>query len=274
MEAQPFLKWAGGKSRLLSQYLPWFPSRVGTYYEPFLGGGAVFFWLRNRLGLFPARLSDANRELIELYQVIQQKPQALVSRLRHYQSQHCQEFYYATREARPRTRIDRAARMIYLNKTCFNGLYRVNSQGKFNVPMGRYKNPTILQEERILAASSALQQCQLAVEPYDQAVASAGAGDLVYFDPPYQPLSVTSSFTSYTRDSFGQEDQRHLADVVGLLVQRGCQVLLSNSDTPLTRQLYRSYQLVEIQAPRMINSKAERRQPVGELLVIGSSFTG
>ena len=269
MEAQPFLKWAGGKSRLLSQYRPWFPQTFGHYYEPFLGGGAVFFWLCNRFGTFEARLSDANADLVELYQVVQSQPAEIISRLKRYQEKHCENLYYKTRQARPRVRADRAARLVYLNKTCFNGLYRVNSKGQFNVPMGRYKNPSILQEGRILAASQALRQASLSVQHFESAVTPAVQGDLVYFDPPYVPLSTTSNFTSYTRDSFDAQAQGRLAEVFAELDARGCQVLLSNSDTPQIRELYQGFRLVEIRAPRMINSKAELRQPVGELLVLG-----
>lgn len=271
MLATPILKWAGGKGRLLAQYEPYLPTHFKRYFEPFAGGAAVFFWLRsNRGGKFPATLNDSNEELINCYQVVQQQPEPLLARLRQLAAQHSTEFYYEVRAQQPVEAVERAARLIYLNKTCYNGLYRVNASGGFNVPVGRYKDPSIVQEEKIQAAHRALQGANLWNKGFDEAALAARKGDFVYFDPPYQPLTATSNFTSYTKDQFGMEQQCHLAEVFKQLVKRGCHVLLSNSASDLVRNLYRDFQQVEIQAPRFINSKSAGRSSIAELLILAS----
>ncbi len=271
MVATPIVKWAGGKGRLLSQYEPYLPTQFKRYFEPFAGGAAVFFWLRNHRGLkFSATLNDSNEELINCYQVVQSQPGPLLERLREMAARHGQEFYYQVRAERPENPLERAARLIYLNKTCYNGLYRVNASGGFNVPIGRYQDPAIVQEEKILAAHAALQGVQLKTTGFDEAALAARKGDFVYFDPPYQPLTATSNFTSYTKDQFGMEQQCHLAEVFKQLVKRGCHVLLSNSDSELVRNLYRDYQQVEVRAPRFINSKAAGRSSIAELLILAN----
>lgn len=271
MSATPIVKWAGGKSRLLEQYQPYWPQRFERYFEPFAGGAAAFFWLRQERGPFPAVLGDANAELINLYRVVQKSPHKLIQKLEQMKEQHCQEYYYEVRAQQPKASLERAARLVYLNKTCYNGLYRVNAKGQFNVPLGRYQNPSIVQADKLLAAHQALQDTELVHQSYEKVVAEATAGDLVYFDPPYQPLNVTSNFTSYTKDSFGETEQRALSALFRQLVQRGCQVLLSNSDTPLIRELYSDFGLCPVQAPRFINSKKEGRQAIGELLILGTA---
>ena len=271
MLATPIVKWAGGKGRLLSQYEPYLPTQFKRYFEPFAGGAAVFFWLRNERGRkFSATLNDSNEELINCYQVVQTQPEPLLERLREMAGRHSQDYYYQVRAERPEQSLERAARLIYLNKTCYNGLYRVNASGGFNVPIGRYQDPSIVQEDKIRAAHSALQGVQLWNKGFDEAALSARKGDFVYFDPPYQPLTSTSNFTSYTKDQFGMEQQCHLAEVFKQLVKRGCHVLLSNSDSELIRNLYRDYQQVEIQAPRFINSKAAGRSSIAELLILAN----
>lgn len=269
MVATPIVKWAGGKGRLLSQYEPYLPTHFKRYFEPFSGGAAVFFWLRNQRGQkFSATLNDSNEELINCYQVVQSQPEPLLERLRQMAALHGQDYYYQIRAERPEQPLERAARLIYLNKTCYNGLYRVNSSGGFNVPIGRYKDPAIVQEDKIRAAHSALRGVQLWNRGFEEAALAARKGDFVYFDPPYQPLNATSNFTSYTKDQFGMEQQCHLAEIFKQLVKRGCHVLLSNSDSELIRNLYRDYQQVEIQAPRFINSKAAGRSSIAELLIL------
>lgn len=269
MLATPIVKWAGGKGRLLAQYEPYLPTQFKRYFEPFAGGAALFFWLRNQRGLkFPATLNDSNGELVNCYQVVQQQPQPLLARLRQLAEQHSPEFYYQVRAQQPEDPVERAARLIYLNKTCYNGLYRVNSKGGFNVPIGRYKDPSIVQDDKIGAAHKALQGVTLNNLGFEEAALAARKGDFVYFDPPYQPLTATSNFTSYTKDQFGMEQQCHLAEVFKQLVKRGCYVLLSNSDSELVRNLYRDYQQVEIQAPRFINSKSAGRSSIAELLIL------
>lgn len=271
MVATPIVKWAGGKGRLLSQYEPYLPTQFKRYFEPFAGGAAIFFWLRNQRGpKFSATLNDSNQELINCYQVVQTQPEPLLERLREMAALHDSDYYYQVRAQKPQESLERAARLIYLNKTCYNGLYRVNASGGFNVPIGRYKDPAIVQEDKILAAHSALQGVQLWNKGFDEAALAARKGDFVYFDPPYQPLNATSNFTSYTKDQFGMEQQCHLAEVFKQLVRRGCHVLLSNSDSELVRNLYRDFQQVEIQAPRFINSKAAGRSSIAELLILAS----
>jgi DNA adenine methylase len=270
-EASPFLKWAGGKGRLLSLYEPYVPKEFKRYLEPFVGGGAMFFWLANRKQPLPALLSDLNAELLEVYQEVQQHPGALLDCLRQHAAAHDQDYYYAVRsqDALGLSRLQRAARLLYLNKTCYNGLYRVNSKGQFNVPIGRYKEPNIVQEERIWAAHAALQEAELVVASFETVCQGARKGDFVYLDPPYQPLNATSNFTGYTKESFGEAQQLLLAQCFEKMVRRGCHVLLSNSDTEFVRYLYRNYQARSISAARSINSKSAGRGVVAELLVVG-----
>ena len=262
----PVLKWAGGKGRLLAQYQPYFPTDYRRYYEPFVGSAAVFFYLQPT----QARLSDVNAELITVYQILQTRVEELLSQLAVHSERHNKDYYYQVRAEAPEDPVRRAARTLYLNRTCYNGLYRVNSRGGFNVPAGRYKNPRILHPERLLAASQALQGVRLEVAPFESVLGEARKGDLVYFDPPYQPLSATSSFTAYTRDSFGVPQQELLAQLFRKLAKKKVKVMLSNSDTPLIRKLYEGFQLVEVRAPRFINSKADRREAIGELLVVAT----
>ncbi|MCI0393346.1 MAG: DNA adenine methylase [Chloroflexi bacterium] len=272
--AAPFLKWAGGKSQLLKQYQEYFPGRgqIGRYFEPFIGSAAVFFHLQPA----QARLSDVNGHLVEAYQVVQKDVDGLIEALRVHQND--KEYYYQVRAQDPAAMepVERVARLIFLNKTCYNGLYRENGQGKFNVPFGRYKNPTICDEERLRTASKALQGVEICQADFARAVEEAAAGDFIYFDPPYSPLSPTSSFTSYHQYGFSSEEQQRLAETFHCLAQRGCIVMLSNSSTSLVRQLYEghSYQLIEIQARRSINSKADGRGPVTELLILSQSPPG
>ena len=269
MVATPIVKWAGGKGRLLSQYESYLPTSFKRYFEPFAGGAALFFWLRTQRGNgFSATLNDSNQELINCYQVVQQQPAALLTRLQELAHLHNSEFYYQVRSQQPTESLERAARLIYLNKTCYNGLYRVNASGGFNVPVGRYANPAIVQEDKIWAAHEALKNTVLSNKSFDEVALAARRGDFVYFDPPYQPLTATSNFTSYTKEQFGMEQHCHLAEVFKQLVKRGCFVLLSNSSSDLVRNLYRDFQQVEVQAPRFINSKAGGRSSISELLIL------
>jgi DNA adenine methylase len=243
-----------------------FPARdqIRRYFEPFLGGAAVFF----HLGHPHSFLSDSNRDLVELYQVVQQDVEGLIELLRIHRND--RDYYYQIRSQDPAALApsQRAARLIYLNKTCFNGLYRVNSRGQFNVPFGRHKNPAICDADGLRAASAALQYAELSVRDFESVLDGAQAGDFIYFDPPYQPINKTSSFTSYTAGKFGEEEQRRLAAVYSQLAERGCFVMLSNSDTPLIRGLYGKFHIHEIQASRAINSKPEGRGKITELLIL------
>ncbi len=275
IHARPFLKWAGGKGRLLAQYERFFPHKpMRGYYEPFVGSGAVFFHLRPRELFSHYRLSDSNAELITCYRVVRDELDALLTHLAEHQARHSKAHYYDVRAwdrdpAWAETpEVKRAARLIYLNKTCYNGLWRVNSRGQFNVPMGRYRNPPILDEPRLRAASAALQGVELAVADFGDILGRAGNGDFVYFDPPYHPLSATANFTAYSGDGFGEEAQRRLARVFAALAERGAWVLLSNSDTPFVRALYGAFRIQAVQARRAINAAAHKRGAVGEVLVL------
>lgn len=276
--ATPFLKWAGGKGQLLAQYEPFFPTEpVRRYFEPFVGSGAVFFHLQSR-GLFErAHLSEVNAELITCYLAVRDHVDDLIAALREHAREHAEggaTHYYAVRawdrapDWADAPLAQHAARMIYLNKTCYNGLWRVNSRGHFNVPMGRYRRPDILNEGRLRAASRALQGVEAAVAGFEGVLERAEAEDFVYCDPPYVPLSATANFTSYSAAPFGEDEQRRLAEVFAGLDRKGCRVMLSNSDTPLVRQLYRAFRIETVSARRNINSMRHKRGAVSEVVVL------
>ena len=264
----PFLKWAGGKRQLLPQYAPYFPLRdtIQRYFEPFIGSAAVFFHLQPP----QATLSDRNEKLIEVYRAVQQDVEAVIEALQPHRNE--EDYYYAVRAQDPTglTAAERAARLIYLNKTCYNGLYRENSRGEFNVPFGRYKNPKICNKKRLRTAARALEGVTLGAGDFAEVVATAGVGDFVYFDPPYAPLSATSSFTSYDKYGFNQADQVRLAETIQMLTGRGCCIMLSNSSAPFIYELYQGngYRIIPITARRSINSKPDKRGPVKELLIL------
>lgn len=271
---QPFLKWAGGKGQLLDQYEPYFPASSGAYFEPFVGSGAVFFHLCPR-GLFEHyTLSEVNAELITCYEAVRDSVEALIARLADHQARHDQAYYYHVRawDRDPGWAntpvIERAARMIYLNKTCYNGLWRVNSQGQFNVPVGRYENPDVVGADRLRAASRALQGVTIQVLDFERVAYAAQRGDFVYLDPPYFPRSDTSNFTSYSTSTFGVYEHEKLALTFRELHRRGCRVMLSNSDTPFVRALYEGFRIETVQGRRAINSKTDKRGPVSEVVVL------
>lgn len=260
---RPFLKWAGGKSKLIQQYSKFFPQEFNTYYEPFLGGGAVFFHLQPN----NAVLTDINTELINVYCCVRDRVESLIETLNEHQEKHNKDYYYLIRSEKYETEIKRAARIIYLNKTCFNGLYRENSQGKFNVPMGKYKNPPICQPDLLRSVSAALQSKEIKVRSFEKVLNDAKKGDFVYFDPPYHPISATSNFTAYSRDSFSEKDQIRLRDVFAELANLGVKVMLSNSDCELIWELYNNFNIHQVLAARSINSNASKRGKITELLV-------
>lgn len=272
----PFLKWAGGKASLAEMVVAACPPSAGTYHEPFLGGAAVFFALRESQPDMSASLNDANADLVSCYQVVRDSPSSLLSSLEAIEHEYLArdeegraEYFYACRGAEPTEAIARAARLVFLNKTAYNGLYRVNAAGKFNVPHGRYKRPRIADRERICAASRALSGVKLTSEDFATVLARAISGDFVYLDPPYQPLSATSHFTAYTADNFGIADQARLAGVVHELTARGVRVMLSNSDHAEVMKLYdgRGYGITKVSMARSINSRADKRDAVSELLI-------
>lgn len=271
--AKPFLKWAGGKQQLLAQYDGFFPADFHRYFEPFIGGGAVFFHLWNKGRLTgSAFLFDNNEELINTYIVVRDKLDRLLKALAVHKEKHRQKYYYKIRNLdRQNTflsNVERAARTLYLNKTCYNGLYRVNRKLQFNVPAGSYKNPKILDEDLLKAASDGLQGTCVEARDFRSVLDLAKAGDFFYFDPPYHPVSKTSNFTSYTAGNFHDQDQRDLADTFTRLAEKGCLCMLSNSHTPFVLKLYRRFRIEIIRANRAINSIASRRGSIKEVLVL------
>ncbi len=242
-EPAPFGKWAGGKGQLLPQMTAFFPRTFETYFEPFLGGGAAFLHLRPG----SAVLGDLNRDLVNAYRSVQKSPESLMEALdRHSVHRTDEKYFYRIRDAVDPANlspIERAARLIFLNKTCFNGLYRVNSKGKFNVPWGGYKNPRLYDRPTLLADQVMLSGKSIHCASYEKVCNEAGRNDFVYLDPPYHPLSATSKFTAYTRQEFGDQQQRDLAGLFRVLDSRGCKLMLSNSGTPLVRALYRGYRI-------------------------------
>jgi len=271
--ALPLVKWAGGKRTLLRQLLALSPPQFSRFFEPFLGGGSFFLALASSQPIAQASLSDANSDLMQVYEAAKREPDALMAALDELQPHALDEqFYYRLRdgEATSDRNSERAARFIYLNKTCYNGLYRVNRRGRFNVPFGRYSRPPGLYNGANLRQVSALlQHAELTCADFAATLKDAGPGDFVYLDPPYVPLTATASFTRYTKGAFGDTDQRRLAQAVHELTARGCQVLLSNSETPLVRELYPSdrYAVTVVYAPRNINSDGASRQKIAELAI-------
>lgn len=271
----PFVKWAGGKTQLLSELDRMIPSEFDRYFEPFLGGGAMFFHTFSKNIQFTPYLSDMNEELINAYKVVKDNVEELIRLLLHYEAEYNNsrhEFYYQLRaNIKPVTDVERAARFITLNKTCYNGLYRVNSKGIFNVPMGRYKNPMICDGGNLRKVGEALRDSDAKIQAidYTETLVRAQEGDFIYLDPPYDPLSDTAYFTHYTHNGFTEQDQRKLAKVFATLNERRCKILLSNSDTKLIRNLYKDFAKYtkELNVLRSINSKASRRMGYKELLI-------
>ncbi|MCB9597739.1 MAG: DNA adenine methylase [Sandaracinaceae bacterium] len=266
----PFIKWVGGKGRLLPQLMPLLPSGVShmRHVEPFMGGAALFFQR------YPVRalLSDVNGDLVETYKMVRDRVDEVIDALGPLADRHDPDRYYRVRERYNASRAssdgpERAAMFIYLNKTCFNGLHRVNRRGEFNVPAGRYKNPRILNDAALRSASIALRSAEIVQDGFESLVARARPGDFVYMDPPYEPVSTTASFTSYAKDGFGQDDQRRLRDVFDELTRRGCKCMLSNSDVPFIRDLYREHRIDVVNAPRAVNCNGSGRGKVAEVVV-------
>jgi DNA adenine methylase len=271
-DATPFLKWAGGKNQIFEQLRRFLPTEFENYFEGFVGSAAVFFNLRRLRGNFPATLSDRNAELINCYKAIRDELGELIPGLEAHKRNHDEKRYYRVREQDPGglSSVERAARFIYLNKTCYNGLYRVNKSGKFNVPIGSYSNPSIFDEENLAAVSRVLRGVKVKVNDFSAALDSAKTNDFVYFDPPY--YTEDSGFTSYAVSasgtaSFGADEHRRLRNVVDKLSDRGCHVVVSNSDTDYVRRLYRGYRTHTVKARRYINCNGAGRHEVSELVI-------
>jgi DNA adenine methylase len=265
---RPVLKWAGGKWRLGPRVLAKLPAQIGTYFEPFVGSAAVFFRLAAEQRFKHAVLSDSNAELVNVYAAIR----ANVSKFKRVLSgkrftTFGEEAYYSVRDLKAGDMFERAARTLYLNKTGYNGLYRVNSAGVFNVPFGRQPKPQIYNPTRLDAVAQALAPVTLKVADFAEATAEASKGDAVYFDPPYVPLSRTSNFTSYSKQKFDEAEHQRLSELFRDLERRKVSAVLSNSDTPLTQKLYERWEREHILVARPINSDATKRGGVGELLI-------
>ena len=266
-EVPRFVKWAGGKHQLLTQLEPLLPKKFNRYFEPFVGSGAVAFYIIQQFKPKEVFLSDINEELINAFNIIKTDVDRLIVKLKQHKEYHttdAKDYFY---EMRNLSDLERAARFIYLNRTCFNGLYRVNSSGQFNVPIGSYKNPDIIQEEKLKKISKLLQDVTIKVMPFEKVLNLDKKDDFIYFDPPYYPLKAGKSFTTYTKDKFLEEEQKLLADVFKKLDQKGCSVMLSNSDTLFVKELYGNYNVSTVKAKRLINSQANGRGEINEIIV-------
>lgn len=264
---RPFLKWVGGKRQLLEQFAPLLPERIKSYHEPFVGGAALFFELRSQAPGLPATLSDVNGELVDCYVAVRDCVDDVLGALARHK--HDSDWYYEVRAQRPADLPlpERAARTIFLNKCGYNGLFRVNKSGQFNVPFGRYDNPNFLDEPNLRACSEALAGVAITQGDFSTVMARAKKGDFVYFDPPYVPVSRTADFTAYVAGGFGDEEQRSLADVFARLAKRGVDVMLSNSDTDFVHELYAGFDIQKVSAGRSVNSKGSGRGKLSEVLV-------
>jgi DNA adenine methylase len=263
-KAQPFVKWVGGKRSLMGKLVARIPGNVGTYYEPFVGGGALFFEMAPRLKR--AVLSDLNVELIIAYTAVRDRLEELLAALRNHASRHSSEHYYQIRGSEPLDPVQLAAWLLYVNKAGYNGLFRVNRQNGFNVPFGRNPSINIVQEENLRACNGALQKAKVRYQPYS--AIDPSEGDFVYFDPPYAPTTDTS-FLRYQADGFSEKDQQQLADFATKLHRKGVRVMLSNSDTPFVRRLYaaKHFDIASVEAPRMVNCKPDGRGGAAEVIV-------
>lgn len=265
---KPVIKWVGGKRQLMTKIKEYMPREYNNYFEPFIGGGAVFFELKKE----NSHINDYNPELTNLYEVIKTKPEALIKDLSKHENS--SEYYYAMRELdrkpnfKRMSKVKRASRFIYLNKTGFNGLYRVNQKGQNNVPYGRYANPTILDADNIRACSEALQTTTITTGDFENIKAHVKEGDFVYFDPPYAPLSATSNFTAYTDKGFDDDMQFRLKELCDYIDSIGAYFMLSNSYTGFILDLYSDYTIKTVEANRALNCKATGRGKINEVLVM------
>lgn len=271
---KPFVKWAGGKRQLIPILHQNLPKSFSTYYEPFLGGGALLFHILTDKNGQKCSISDLNSDLVLAYTTIRDRIDSLISSLKSHEKNYQKDsksYYYSIRESNPRNEVEKTSRLIFLNRTCFNGLYRVNSKGKFNVPLGKYTNPNIVNEENLLAVSNILQTNRISITCRDFAsvLRDVKKGDLVYFDPPYQPVSSTANFTSYTTKDFTYDDLTRLAELCLKLDSKGCNVLLSNSDSKEVAKIFSKnpWKITRIEANRSINSNSKKRTGHFELLI-------
>lgn len=271
---KPFVKWAGGKRQLIPILNQNLPRSFGTYFEPFLGGGALLFHMLTERNGQKCSISDLNSDLVLSYITIRDRIDSLITSLKNHERNYQKDsksYYYSVRESNPRSAIEKTSRLLFLNRTCFNGLYRVNSKGKFNVPLGKYTNPNIVNEDNLRAVSGILQASKVSINcrDFEAVLRYAKKDDLVYFDPPYQPVSNTANFTSYTNKNFSFDDLNRLAELCKNLDAKGCHVLLSNSDSEDVSELFskKPWKVSRIQANRSINSDSKKRTGHFELLI-------
>lgn len=269
----PILKWVGGKRQLLKEIKGLIPKQITTYVEPFIGGGALFFDLQPNKAI----INDYNEELINVYRVVKEEPEKLLIILEEHHKLNSEDYFYKIRALdrndnyKDMSYIEKAARIIYLNKTCYNGLFRVNQAGQFNTPYGKYKNPNIINRPTILAMSkyfNEMKSLKIISGDYANTLKGLKKGSFVYFDPPYLPISSSSSFTGYTDQGFGYDEQVRLKTECDKLNKRGIRFMLSNSDHPLIRELYKEYTIITVRANRAINSNVNKRGEINEVLVI------
>lgn len=276
VQPRPFLKWAGGKRQLLPDLRQALDAAgdFGNYHEPFLGGGALFFAMAQEN--FPGRrylLSDINQNLVDAYEGVRDHVEEVIELLKGHDDRHGEKYFYEVRASVPDDIAGKAARIIYLNRTCFNGLYRENSKGEFNVPFGKHKNPLICDEVNLRAVSKTLRLAKISAKPFDQITGDVQPGDLVYFDPPYAPISRTSDFTAYAKDGFGSGEHVKLAELAANLADFGVKVVLSNSLTEFTKNLYEGFYLHKVSVQRIIGSFTERRGEITEILATSFPLT-
>jgi DNA adenine methylase len=274
LSPKPFVKWAGGKRQLLPEIQKHLPEKFSSYFEPFLGGGALLFNLFSENKNLKGHVSDLNSDLVLSYVTIRDNLEGLLKSLQKHSDRYfsdSESYYYSVRESNPKNQIEKVSRLLFLNRTCFNGLYRVNSKGKFNVPLGRYSHPNIVQEENLRSVNQFLNQNKITIkcQDFSSTIEKAKKGDFVYFDPPYQPVSKTANFTSYTNGNFGLNDLKRLAKVSNQLAKKGVNVLLSNSSSKQVRDLFSSkdWEINKIEANRAINSDSNKRTGHFELLI-------
>ena len=271
---KPFVKWAGGKRQLIPILNKNLPKTFGTYYEPFLGGGALLFHVLSERQNQECNISDLNSDLVFTYTVIRDRLEDLIISLKKhakYYQKDSKSYYYSVRESHPRSTIEKASRLLFLNRTCFNGLYRVNSKGKFNVPLGRYTNPNIVNEDNLRSVSKILNLSPVKIQcrDFESVLEDVKKDDFVYFDPPYQPVSETANFTSYTNKDFAYEDLTRLFMLCKKLNEIGCKILLSNSYSNIVYEMFsdKSWNITKIKANRAINSNSKNRTGHHELLI-------
>ena len=274
MVRKPFLKWVGGKRQLLADIVPLVPNEFSRYIEPFVGGGAVFFHLSERITAqqIPSLINDINPELVNCYQIVKTQTEALIRLLKKHKYE--KDYYLEIRNLdrlegglSALSPLERASRFLYLNRTGFNGMYRVNSKGLNNVPFGRYRNPSLVNEDVLRASARALIGTEISNQSFQNCLRSAGKGDFVYLDPPYVPLNETSNFTSYMTNGFTMTDHQNLATLVTELDKRGAVFVASNSCVPEVRGLYRRFRQIEVKAKRAINADGQKRSAISELLI-------